>query len=85
MRGAFTCYFCDKIMDELEDGVLVCPKCGHSVEIEDWVSEPELYEELYGQTHAETDDENYWAPNEDFPGEGFGEEDDYDDIYEVHP
>ena len=54
----YDCYECGAKMDILDD-VLVCPKCGHSVNVEDWVTEPEDYEEYY-PTEEEivgTDDE----------------------------
>ncbi|MBQ8134803.1 MAG: DNA-directed RNA polymerase I [Clostridia bacterium] len=42
----YDCYECGAVMD-LIDNVLVCPKCGHSVDVEDWVTEAEDYEEYY--------------------------------------
>lgn len=42
----YSCYECGANMD-LVDDVLVCPKCGHSVNVDDWVTEAEDYEEYY--------------------------------------
>ena len=42
----YSCYECGAVMDIVGD-VLVCPKCGHSVELEDWSTEPNDYEEYY--------------------------------------
>lgn len=59
----YDCYECGAKM-ELFDDVLVCPECGHSVKLEDWVTEPDDYE-LYYPTreeiigHGDEDDEDY--------------------------
>ena len=45
-KDEYSCYECGAVMDIVED-VLVCPKCGHSVDLEDWITEPEDYEEYY--------------------------------------
>lgn len=42
----YTCYECGAVMDIVGD-VLVCPKCGHSIEVKDWSTEPQDYEEYY--------------------------------------
>ena len=42
----YACIECGAMM-ELEGDVLVCPKCGHSVDLEDWSTEPLDYEEYY--------------------------------------
>lgn len=42
----YDCYECGAVMDVVGD-VLVCPNCGHSVDVEDWVTEAEDYEEYY--------------------------------------
>lgn len=42
----YDCYECGAVMDVVGD-VLVCPKCGHSVDVDDWVTEAEDYEEYY--------------------------------------
>lgn len=46
LNDEYFCYECGAVMGIVED-VLVCPKCGHSVDLEDWITEPENYEEYY--------------------------------------
>lgn len=70
----YYCYECGEVMEKADEEVLVCPKCGHSVDIEDYSTEVENYEEYYG-SHSKYDDEDYWDDNEEFPGDG------YDDVY----
>ena len=41
----YTCYECGAVMDIVGD-VLVCPDCGHSVDVDDWVTEPSDYAEF---------------------------------------
>lgn len=50
----YDCFECKARMD-LVDDVLVCPNCGHSVELEEWAFEEEAYEEFqssFGYTSA---------------------------------
>lgn len=42
----YSCYECGAVMEIIGE-VLVCPECGHSVDLEDWITEPEDYEEYY--------------------------------------
>lgn len=51
----YSCYECGAAM-ELQDDVLVCPVCGHSVDLEDWVTEPEDYENYYPLKEEIADD-----------------------------
>jgi len=51
---------------------MFCPRCGHSVDIEDYVTEEEDYEQLYSR-RSKYDDETYWHDNEEFPGEPYEE------------
>ncbi len=59
----YNCYECAAVMN-LVDDVLVCPKCGHSVDVEDWVTEAEDYEEYY-PTKEEFFDEDENDDNEE--------------------
>lgn len=59
----YTCYECGAVMDIVGD-VLVCPDCGHSVDVDDWVTEPSDYEDYYptreqivGDDEDDADDE----------------------------
>lgn len=65
----YYCYFCGAEMEKVDEEVVVCPKCGHSVNIEDYVTEGEDYEEYYD----ECDDELKWRFDADFPEEFPGE------------
>lgn len=60
----YSCYECGSVM-ELFDDVLVCPKCKHSIDLEDWITEPEDYEEYY-PTREEVISED---ENEEYDGE----------------
>ena len=71
----YFCYECGAVMKKADEEVLVCPKCGHSVNIDDYVTEEEDYKEFYN-SHSKYDDELYWHDNEEFPGEP------YEDVYE---
>lgn len=72
----YYCYECGAEMYKVDEEVLVCPDCGHSVNIDDYTTEEEDYEEFYGG-HSKYDDELYWNDNEEFPGES--EEEDEED------
>ena len=39
----YTCYECGAVMEMADEEVLVCPKCGHSVDIDDYTTEEEDY------------------------------------------
>lgn len=61
-------------MVKADEEVLVCPKCGHSVDIEDYIAEEEIYDAIFGNRDIYA--EGYEAgDNEEFPGEK------YEDIY----
>jgi hypothetical protein len=62
-------------MKKADEEVLVCPNCGHSVDIVDYATEEEDYEEFYGSSGSKYDDELYWNDNEEFPGEPIEDED----------
>lgn len=66
----YYCYECGTIMRKADDKVLVCPKCGHSVDIEDYTTEEEDYEEFYAN-NSKIEDETEWHDNEEFPGEQY--------------
>lgn len=70
----YECYECGTPMVKADEEVLVCPNCGHSVEIEDYTTEGDIYEQLYGGQN-QYNDEIYWHDNEEFPGER------YEDVY----
>jgi len=73
---SYECYDCGTEMEKADEEVLVCPKCGYSVDIEDYTEQTEIYEEVYGgQNMSELchEDENF---PEEFPGET------YEDVYE---
>lgn len=55
----YDCYECGAVMDVVGD-VLVCPKCGHSVNIEDWITEAEDDEDEYptAEEFFDEDDED---------------------------
>jgi len=44
----YFCYECGTIMDIADLEVLVCPSCHHSVDVEDYSTEEEVYEEIFG-------------------------------------
>lgn len=44
----YFCYECGTKMEKADDEVLVCPNCKHSVDIEDYAVEDEIYEDIYG-------------------------------------
>ena len=75
----YTCIRCGAFMEQADDEVLICPVCGHSVEIEEWVSEPEYYEQE-SEYVSEYDTDDYWAPNKDFPGEGADDDEGEDEF-----
>lgn len=64
----YVCYECGAIMEKADECVLVCSKCGHSVNIDDYMTEEEDYEQLYC-SKSKYDDPLYWHDNEEFPGE----------------
>lgn len=70
----YYCYECGAVMEKADDEVLVCPQCGHSVDIVDYSTEEEDYEE-FNNSIGGYDDELYWSENEDFPGEPLEEDD----------
>jgi len=47
----YICYECGAKMEKVDEEVVVCPNCQHSVDIEDYVFEKETYEEIYGGNH----------------------------------
>lgn len=71
----YYCYECGAVMVKADEEVLVCPECQHSVNIEDYATEEEDYEQLYSG-HSKYSDEDYGHDNEEFPGER------YEDAYE---
>lgn len=42
----YECYECGATMNQVGE-VLVCPRCGHSVDVDDWITEAEDYEDYY--------------------------------------
>lgn len=48
----YYCYECGAKMEKADEEVLVCPACHHSVDIEDYDSE----EEIYSYSSYENDD-----------------------------
>ena len=64
----FECYYCSGKMDN-NDSVLVCRKCGYSIDLDDYWDEADEYE-LYPDNRDLLYDENEHE-NEEFPGEGF--------------
>lgn len=76
-KNEYTCYECGAVMEKADEEVLVCPRCGHSVDIEDYITEEEDYEQFYSG-RSRYDDETEWHDHEEFPGEQyedvFGEE-----------
>lgn len=70
----YECYECGAKMEKADEEVLVCPCCGHSVDIEDYLTEEEDYEQLY-EGHSRYEEKTYWHDNEEFPGEK------YEDVY----
>ena len=70
----YECYECGAKMEKADEEVLVCPVCGHSVDIEDYLTEGEDYEQL-SRGRSGYDGLACWRDNEEFPGEN------YDDIY----
>ena len=44
----YECYECGAKMEKADEEVLVCPVCGHSVDIEDYLTEGENYDDIYG-------------------------------------
>jgi DNA-directed RNA polymerase subunit M/transcription elongation factor TFIIS len=73
VEDEYYCYECGAVMEKADDEVLVCPKCKHSVDIEDYITEGED-EEFYSNS-SKYDDEDYWNENEEFPGETAEEDD----------
>ena len=71
----YLCYDCGAVMEKADEEVLVCPVCGHSVNIDDYFTEEEDYEELYNGG-SRYDDDLYWHDNEEFPGEPEDDEED---------
>jgi DNA-directed RNA polymerase subunit M/transcription elongation factor TFIIS len=71
----YYCYECGTTMEKADEDVLVCPNCGHSVDIEDYATEEEDYEDFYNHI-SKYDDPLYWHDNEEFPGEPLEDEDD---------
>ena len=47
----YVCYECGAIMEKADECVLVCSKCGHSVNIDDYMTEEEDYEQI-GRAHV---------------------------------
>lgn len=43
----YFCYECGTKMEKADEEVLVCPNCKHSVDIDDYVVEGEIYEDIY--------------------------------------
>lgn len=75
LKIEYTCYECGAVMVKADEEVLVCPKCGHSVDIEDYITEEEDYEQLYSG-RSRYDEETEWHDHEEFPGE------EYEDVFE---
>jgi hypothetical protein len=46
----YFCYECGTKMEKVDAEVLVCPNCKHSVEIDDYYTEEETYENFYGSS-----------------------------------
>ena len=71
-RSEYPCMRCRAPMHKADDEVLVCDKCGYSVDIEDWISDPELFDSEV--THlTKYDDPAYEEYGEDYD-EVFGED-----------
>ncbi len=51
----YYCYECGAVMEQVDD-VLVCPKCGHSVDVDDYITEEEDYDRFYGINRYDDDD-----------------------------
>ncbi len=51
----YSCYECGTAMEQVGD-VLVCPKCGHSVDVDDYITEEEDYDRFYGINRYDDDD-----------------------------
>lgn len=73
----YLCYECGAAMKKADKWVLVCPECGHSVNIGDYMTEEEDYDDLYSGG-SRYDDDMYWHDNEEFPGEPEDNEDEED-------
>lgn len=69
---SYPCIECEALMEKVDDETLVCPSCGHSVDIEDYTTEAEDYDGIYGRMD---EDKTFGHDNEEFPGES------YDDIF----
>lgn len=65
----YPCMDCRIPMEDVDGKVLVCPKCGYSVDKEDWISDPELFDSMV----------TYVTKYDDPAYEEFGE--DYDEIF----
>lgn len=64
----YFCYECGAEMAKADEEVLVCTKCGHSVDIEDYVAEEEIYDAIFGSRDIYVEDYE-GGDNEEFPGE----------------
>lgn len=70
-KKEFKCVLCGSVMERADRYVLVCtnPECGHSVDVEDYVTDYLDYDELYGGTLAEDKFEPVVEPYEDVYGD----------------
>ena len=79
LSGLYTCSECGGRMEFEDDNedVLVCPKCGHSVELEEYGFEhPEDYNDLYptkDEFYDSDEDDDDSAPYEEVHGELSGD------------
>lgn len=74
LKEEYFCYECGTEMKKADDEVLVCPECGHSVDIKDYLTEEEDYN--YITYTSKYDDETYFADNEEFPSVSYDDEED---------
>lgn len=54
-KKEYKCVLCGSIMERVDEEVLVCPnpKCNHSVEVKDYITDILDYDEIYGGIRAE--------------------------------
>lgn len=71
-RSEYPCMECRTPMYKADEKVLVCPKCGYSVDIEDWISDPEKFDSMVTYV-TKYDDPAYEEYGEDYD-EIFGED-----------